>query len=213
VRGIYTSSDDETLIGMHWDYLNELEGNMNLCGGFWVLARSSEDTPELDKAVDAQFRNSGVEMRTMPMKQWMLDMLAIVDNVALILAGISAAVSFAVLLILANTLAMSIRERVGELAVMRALGFRGSQVLAMVTAESLAVAFLGAALGFGCSYGVFCLIAGFRLGGPIPIYIQLDIAAVCFALGVALAISLASTLMSAYAASRVVISQALRYIG
>ncbi len=213
LRGIYTSDEDESLLAFHWDYLNDVLGRPNKPGGFWVRARSAEDVPRLMRDIDAEFRNSELETRTQPMSQWMLDMVGMVGNVQAILLGISAAVLFAVLLILTNSMGMSIRERTAELAVMRALGFRLSQVLGLLTAESLAVTTAGTALGCACAWSLLELTAGYRIGGAMPIYIRLDAVTVGLAFVLSVMLSLASTLAPGYFAARTSIAQALRFVG
>ena len=213
LRGIYSSGEDETLLAFHWDYLNDAQGHPNKPGGFWVRAQSAEDVPRLMQEIDAQFRNAEMETRTQPMKQWMLDLLNMLGNVKLILVSISAAVVFAVLLIVANTMSMSIRERTAELAVLRALGFQTRQVLGLLAAESLGIALLGAIAGCLMAWTALTLTAGYQVGGAMPVYIQVDAATVGVALGVAIGISLGSTFISAYRASRVNIAQALRFVG
>jgi putative ABC transport system permease protein len=213
LRGIYTSAEDESLMAFHWDYLNDAQGRLDRPGAFWVMARSAEDIPRLMQAIDREFRNSDVETRTQPMKQFVLDMLAMLGNVKLILLSISAAVVFAVLLIVANTMGMSIRERTAELAVLRALGFGTQQVLGLLAAESLAISLTGAALGCLLAWTLLKLTAGYQVGGAMPIYIQMDAATLGAALGVAIGISLVSTVLPAYRASRVSIAEALRYLG
>jgi putative ABC transport system permease protein len=213
LRGIYSSSEDETLLAMHWDYLNDAQGDPNKPGAFWVFPRSPEDVPRLTQEIDAQFHNTPMETRTQPMKQFVLDLLAMLGNVKLILLSISAAVVFAILLIVANTMSMSIRERTVELAVLRALGFRTRQVFGLLTAESLAISVTGATLGCLLAALLLALTAGYQVGSAMPVYVQLDAVTVVVALGTAIGIGLLSTLVPAYRASRVSIAQALRFVG
>lgn len=213
LRGIYTSSEDETMLSFHWDYLNDVQGHLNKPGAFWVLAQTPGDVPKLMRNIDAQFRNSDVETRTQPMKQFVLDFLAMLGNVKLILLSVSAAVVFAVLLIVANTMGMTIRERTTELAVLRALGFRTWQVLGLLTAESLAISLVGAVAGCLLASVLFVLTAGYQIAGAMPVYIQVDSLTVSVALAVAIGISAFSTLLPAYRASRISIAQALRFVG
>jgi putative ABC transport system permease protein len=198
VRGIYTSADDESLMGMHWEYLNQLRGSTDKPGGFWVRARTLDDVPRLMKAIDAEFRNEPTDTRTQSMAQFILDFIAMLGNVKLMLMGVSAVVVFSVLLILANTMAMSIRERTVELAVLRALGFRHLQILGMLTAESLVITFAGGLAGFAIAMAIFKWVSGYRIGGAMPTYVQADVSTALLVFGVALGISLASTLPSAY---------------
>jgi putative ABC transport system permease protein len=213
LRGIYSSEEDESLMAFHWDYLNDAQGRPNKPGAFWVMARNAQEVPRLMQTIDAEFRNSDVETRTQPMKQFVLDFLAMLGNVRLILVSVSGAVVFAILLIVANTMGMSIRERTAEFAVLRALGFRTKQVLGLLAAESLAISLVGSGLGCLMASILFAFTAGYQIGGAMPIYVQVDAATVGVALGAAIAIGLLSTAIPAYRASRLGIAQALRFVG
>ena len=213
VRAIYQADEHETMMFSHWDYLNDAQGRPNKAGAFWVLARASEDVAPLTTQIDALFRNSETETRTQPMKQLILDMLAMVGNVKLILISVSAAVVFAVLLIVVNTMGMSIRERTTELGVLRALGFRSVDLLGLLTVESLAISLIGALAGCGVAALLLALTAGYRIGGAMPIYIQVDAATLGTALAVATGIAVVSTLIPAYRAAHINIAQALRFVG
>lgn len=213
LRGIYSSAEDESLMAFHWDYLNDTLGSPNTPGAFWVLAETPEDVPRLMTEIDGMFRNTDVETRTQPMKQFVLDFLAMLGNVKLILLGVSAVVVFAVLLIVANTMGMSIRERTSELAVLRALGFRKRQVLGMLTAESLAISISGAALGCLAAGGLLALTSGYQVGGAMPIYVQVDGYTLALTLAVAVAIGVLGTIVPAWHASHLNIAEALRFVG
>jgi len=212
LRGIY-SAEDESLLAFHWDYLNEELGRPNKPGGFWVRARTGEDVPRLMQTIDNQFRNGEMETRTQPMAQWMLDMLAMIGNVKLTVLSVSAAMVFAVLLVVANTMGMSIRERTAELAILRVLGFQPKHLLALLAAESLAISVAGALVGCLSAGICFALIGGYRVGGAMPIYIQVDVVTMGVVLSVAIGIGLSSTLAPAYRASHLSIAEALRYTG
>jgi putative ABC transport system permease protein len=212
LRGIYTA-EDESLLGFHWDYLNEALGRPDKPGGFWVRAQTEGDVPRLMQAIDNQFRNGEMETRTQPMGQWVLDFLAMIGNVKLIVLSISAAMVFAVLLVVANSMGMSIRERTAELAVLRVLGFQPTQLLALLAAESLVVSVAGALVGCLLAGTAFALVGGYRIGGAMPIYIQVDGPTVGIVLSVALVIGLLSTLLPAYHALGRNLAQALRFVG
>jgi putative ABC transport system permease protein len=165
------------------------------------------------KEIDAMFRNADVETMTQTMMQFSLDFIAGLGKVKLILLGVSGAVVFAVLLIVANPMAMSIRERTLELAVLRALGFRSPQLLGLLTAESVVISLTGAGAGCLTTWLLFKLIAGYHLAGWIPIFIPISFETAGTVIGVAISISLLSTLVPALRATRVNIAQALRFVG
>jgi len=213
IRGIYESPPDESFLFFHWDYLNEVLGRANLTGQFWVLAKSVDDVPHLMKDIDEEFRNAEIETRTMTVKQVMLSFISWLGNVKLILVSVSGAVAFVVLLILANTMAMSIRERTAELAILRALGFRTGEVLGMITAESLVISLAGAAVGCLAAWVVCRLWRGYPVGGFLLLELEVGWPGTALGLGAATAIGLASTLIPAYRASRLSIAEALRHVG
>jgi putative ABC transport system permease protein len=211
--GIYDSPDQESYLVYHWDYLNDVLGSPNTTHLFWVLAGSERDMPVLMKSVDEEFRNMGTPTLTQTVKQMVLNFLSWLGNVKLILLSISAAVVFAVLLILANTMAMSIRERTVELAVLRAMGYTMRQVFVMLTGESLALAIAGAALGSLLAAALCRAVAGYAIGGGLRLELNVGWVGASQALGVAALIGLFSTLIPAYRASRLSIAEALRYVG
>jgi len=133
--------------------------------------------------------------------------------VKLILVSVSGAAVFAVLLILANTMAMSIRERITELAVLRALGFSTNTLLTMLTAESFLISLVGAAAGCLAAWAICHAVGGYALGGGLLVNLEIGAPGLLSALGIAILTSLASTLVPAYRASRLSIAEALRYTG
>lgn len=214
LRGIYSApGEDETMLAFHWEYLNDAMGQPNKPGAFWVLALTTDHAAGLMPRIDALFRNEAVETRTQTMQQFMLEFLAMLGNVKLILLSVCAAVVFAVLLIVVNSMGMSIRERTSELSVLRALGFGKWEVLRLLTSESLAITLAGALTGCLAAELLFVAIRGYRIGGMMPISVQADVFTLLLAVGVAVGIGLLSTLFPAYRACRVSIAQALRYVG
>jgi putative ABC transport system permease protein len=169
--------------------------------------------PSLMKTVDGQFRNETVQTRTQTVKQFALNFISWLGNVKLILVSITGAVVFAVLLIMANTMAMSIRERTTELAVLRALGFSTNTLLTSLTAESLVISLVGACGGCVGAWAICRAVAGYALGGGLLVNLEIGPSGALSALGAAILTSLASTLVPAYRASRMSIAEALRYVG
>jgi putative ABC transport system permease protein len=213
LRGVYDSKEEQSYLVFHWDYLNDVLGRPNVTGQFWVLANSADLMPALMKTVDAQFREETVQTRTQTVKQFTLNFISWLGNVKLILVGVSGAVVFAILLIMANTMAMSIRERTMELAVLRSLGFRTHTLLTLLTVESLVLSLGGASAGCLAAWAICRAVAGYVLGGGLLVNLEVSLPAALSALGAAALTSLASTLVPAYRASRMSIAEALRYTG
>ena len=214
LRGIYDSNQEQSYLVFNWDYLNDVLGSPNVTDLFWILANSADDMPSLMKTVDAQFREETVQTRTQTVKQVVLNLISWLGNVRLILVSISGAVVFAVLLTVANTMAMSIRERTPELAILRALGFSTHTLLTVLTAESLVISLVGASCGCVAAWLICRAVAGYALGGGLLLVnLKIGLTGGLSALGVAILIGLLSTLVPAYRASRLSIADALRYVG
>lgn len=213
LRGVYASPGDEGFLVFHWSYLNEALGRPNLATYFYILARSADDVPRVMKDIDQEFRNSSAETRTQTVKQVALSFLGWLGNIKQILLLVTGAVVFAVLLVVSNTMAMSIRERTTEIAVLRALGFRMSQVLRMLTAEAAAISLAGAALGCILASVACKWVERYRIGGAMQLNLRVDVPTVAATFVAAIVISLASTLIPAYRASRANIARALRFVG
>jgi putative ABC transport system permease protein len=211
VRAIYSSTNDETALALHWNYLNEALGRTNQASQFWVRARTAEVVPALTQAIDAKFRDAPVETRTGTLKQAMLNFLSLLGNVKLMLLAVSAGVVFAVLLVVANTMGMSIRERTVEIATLRALGFRAGQVMQVLVGEAVLLSLASAALGLGASWALARVASGLAIGGLMPAHLTLGGATLGMMVLVALAIGLLSSLLPAYRAAKLNIARALRF--
>ncbi|HLI34019.1 MAG TPA: ABC transporter permease [Terriglobia bacterium] len=150
IRAVYTDPSDssqEQALYFHWDYFNELLSEANTVGTFTVKVDNAQDVPKVMDAIDAMFRNTAAETKTETEQAFALSFVSMLGNVRLLLTAISAAVVFTILLVAGNTMAMSIRERTGEVAVLKTLGFRRNMILTLLLGESLAIALLGGILG------------------------------------------------------------------
>ena len=149
IRAVYTAprEADETAFYFHWDYFDEALGRRGRAGTFSVKAETAEDVPRLMDAIDGMFRNSDAETKTETEQAFNLSFVSMLGNVKILLNAISAAVVFTILLVAGNTMAMSIRERTGEVAVLKTLGYRRNTILFLLVGESAAIALLGGAFG------------------------------------------------------------------
>ncbi len=149
IRAVYTTPDqtEEDSFYFHYDYFDEALGRPGQVGSFTIKADSAESVPRIIDAVDTMFRNSAAETKTETEQAFTLGFVSMLGNVKLLLMAISAAVVFTILLVAGNTMAMSIRERTGEVAVLKTLGFRRNTVLTLLVGESLVIALLGGLLG------------------------------------------------------------------
>ena len=216
IRAVFTCPSDESqerVFFFHYDYFNEMGGRRNIVGTFSVKAATPQDVPRLMDTIDRTFRSTDAETKTETEQAFNLSFVSMLGNVKFLLNAISAAVVFTILLVAGNTMAMSIRERTTELAVLRALGFRTAQLLRLLTVESLAISLSGTAAGCLAGWGICLLVRNYRIGGWVQATIRLDAVTLGLALAAAVSIALLSTLLPAYRATRTGIADVLRYAG
>ncbi len=210
--GIYEGTrpqDDASQFWFRWDYLSEkvepyLKGYV---GWYVVRVAPGHDAVQVVKAIDAAFANSPFETRTQSEAAFMASFVEQMGNIGFLMTVIGAVVFFTLLLVTGNTMAMSVRERTGELAVLKTVGFRDGAVLALVLAESCLVALVGGVLGILLAK-VFTL-SGDPTSGLFPVFYVPGWAT---ALGVVLTVSvgLLAGLLPALAARRLPVVDALR---
>ena len=153
--GIYDGKDDAwkkqaTQVFINHDYFDEA----NLFGkgrtNFFILKLAPDGNPEaISKTVDAMFENSPDETKTQTEKDFNLGFVKQLGDIGLMVRWILFAVFFTLLLVVGNTMAQSVRERVPELAVLKTLGYSDGSVLGFVLAESVALCLIGGLIGLG----------------------------------------------------------------
>jgi len=156
---------DESNIFFHNEYLNQSNwfGANKYTGLYYLKVASGDDVPRVAAAIDKMFENSDAPTKTLTEKQFQLQFMEMMGNVKFLINGISLIILFAVTLIVANTVAMSARERVTEIAVMRTLGFSRGHILGFILSESVLMSLLGGILGVFLANFVF--IPALKAGG------------------------------------------------
>jgi len=210
IRGVYTGSDEKTLY-FHHEYINELvpDWAKDRVSTFSILANSAEDVPRVAQAIDSIFANTDAPTKTESEREFALSFQTMMGGVKQFLYAIMAAITFSLLLVMGNTMAMSVRERTREVGTLKAIGFQRGTITALFLGEALTVALIGAAIGIGAAVLIFSSI---DLGVYIPFFIafvptkQTLIAA--FVLSIL--VGLISVLYSAYRVSGLTIAEALR---
>ena len=201
----------EEQLFFRWDYFDELMGGRKLVGTWWMRARTADDVPKLKELIDGHTRNSSDPTETVTEKEFALQFMQMMGNVKAIVTGVSAVILFIMVMMTANTIAMSVRERVTEVAVMRTLGFTAGRINLLIVAESVLVTLAGAGVAIGAC---LLLFNGLKLS-PAPVYFPVFLVepvTVARALGAALACGLASAAIPAFLASRRKISDGLRLV-
>jgi putative ABC transport system permease protein len=156
---------DESNIFFHNEYLNQAQwfGANKVTGIYYLKVATTPDLPRVAATIDRTFENSDAPTKTLTEKQFQAQFLEMMGNVKGLIRWISLIILFAVTLIVANTVAMSARERVTEIAVLRVLGFRRSHILGFILSESVLMSILGGIMGI--LLAKFLLIPAIVAGG------------------------------------------------
>lgn len=156
VRGVCTGGDEKTLF-FHHDYLNELapEWAKDKAGLFAMLANSPEDVPRIAQEIDSMFVNTDAPTKTESEREFAASFETMIGGVKQFLYGIMAAITFSLLLVMGNTMAMTVRERTREVGTLKAIGFKRHTIAGLFLGESLLLAIVGAAIGIGSAVLIF----------------------------------------------------------
>jgi putative ABC transport system permease protein len=213
IEGIYDSplkGSDKTQFFFHYDRVNETFRNTpidNQVGWYVIRVADPATSDQLAKRVDALFANSSAETKTATEKAFVADFAKQVGDIGAIMIAIASMVMFFILFVAGNAMAQSIRERTSELAVLKTLGFGDGLILALVLAESCAIAILGGGLGLAVAW---VLIAqGDPTGGMLPAF-YLPVRNLLLGGGLVLVLGLGTGLLPAMQAGRLKIVTALR---
>ncbi len=122
-------------------------GRKDWIGAFLVLASAPERVPTICKDIDHLFDNSPSPTKTESERDFALSFLAFLGNLKLFLAAISGAVTFTILLVSANTVAMTVRERIRETAILRTVGFTPGEIRGLIVAEAYMLSAIGGVIG------------------------------------------------------------------
>lgn len=215
IRGIYDSPLDTDTLYFQLKYIEEglkvKQPGRSFAGTFVVMAESAEAVPRVSKAIDELFTNSDAPTRTETESAFGLSFLSFLGNIKLILLSICGAVTFTILLVAANTMAMSVRERVREVGILKTLGFTRNNVLGLILGESVCISLIGAAIGLTIAAG---LCAAVRHAPGVPPQVKslgLHPPVLFTLFGVSLFIGVVSSLIPALSAAKTSILDALRF--
>ena len=210
IRGVCTGGDEKTLF-FHSDYINELvpEWAKDQASLFSILANTPEDVPRISQAVDSMFVNSDAPTKTETEKEFALSFQSMMGGVKQFMYYIMAAITFSVLLVMGNTMAMTVRERTKEVGTLKAIGFQRRTIAGLFLAEALVLAFIGGVIGVG---GAELLYRSFPFGTYIPFFQKFIPTGTTLlaAFLLAVMVGLLSVAYSAYRVSGLTIAEALR---
>lgn len=215
LAGIFDDPEKTETLYFNNEYLRQsLTGaRKDQIGAVLIQCDSTEAVPRVSAAIDKMFENSTAQTRTQSEQAFALSFVSMIGNIKMFLLAICAAVTFTLLLVSGNTMAMTVRERIREVGILKTLGFPNGAILGMVLCEAAFISFLGGVLGLVLASGIAW---GIRQG---PAYIQAmktlrvtpEVAAVCLVFAVF--VGVASSLIPAAGAARTAILDALRNTG
>jgi putative ABC transport system permease protein len=212
IRGIFDVNGPSQLMYFNKEYIDQSvsERRRGLANMFYVRIDDPGHSAAVSKQIDEEFRNSPAQTKTEDEHAFAVGFLSLLGDVKLFLMAISAAVMFTILLVSANTMAMSVRERVREVGVLKTLGFSPGSILNLILGEACAISLIGGVIGYLISTLLIQAVRKSPFGGFLPGLSLMDpmVAAACIV--TAGAIGMLSSLVPALGASRLSIVAALR---
>ncbi len=219
LRGIYRGRNetiDETQFFFHWDYLNESlkktapprAGQI----GFYMIGITRPDrATEVALAIDRTFKNSYAETLTETEKAFQLSFISMSETIIMAIELVSFVVIIIIIAVVANTMSMTYRERIGEYAIFKTLGYRGWRIAGMILGESMVITLIGCFIGIILTFPV-ARVAGRMLSNYFPVFnvaeeaIYMDILA-------SVMVGLLAAIVPTWQAVRIRIADGLRRIG
>jgi putative ABC transport system permease protein len=212
LRGIYTIDPPNSNLYFHTKYLEEsVSWFKDTAGFYFTRVDTPENMPKAARAIDDMFHSTPVPTKSESEQAFRLNFIATLGNVKAFILSICGAVVFTMLLVCANTMAMSIRERTREVAVLRTLGFTRERIFQLLLSEALAIALIGGLLGVAFATLIIGLLS--RPGIGMPVSMHMTSATALVVMLVAALVGLTSAVIPSYRASRLHIVDALRHIG
>ena len=214
IRGIYHGSrqaDDTTQFWFHYKLLEERQNQYwhGLVGWYTVRIDNPDNAVRIARAIDESFANSPWETKTDSEKAFAASFVKQTGNIEFLMLSIGGVVFFTLLLVTGNTMAIAVRDRVRELAVLKAVGYSDTFVLALVLAEALLLALVGGGVGIGLAK--LLTLGGDPTHGMLPFF-YLAPSAAGVGIILALAIGILGGILPAVSAMRLRVVDALRRV-
>lgn len=212
IRAAYTPTNpsfgNENMY-FHYEYLYERTQGRITPGWFVLQLDQPDRAAEIATTIDAMFKNSTAPTKTETEKAFQAGFVTMWGNIGFLVRAIGTAVFFAILFVAANTMMMAVRERIGEIAILKTLGFQNTLLSGMVVAEAVAISLLGGAVGL--------LLARLAFTGTTPLntfFPGFGVTGGTIALGLALAagLGLISGAIPAWQSARLSVVGAMRRI-
>jgi len=219
LRGIYSGAEkstDEGQFFFHWEYLNEtlrktVPRRADVVGILIIGLKSPQTAAETSLAVDAIFRNSLAETLTETEKAFQLSFVSMTEAIVVAIRLVSFVVIIIIMAVVANTMAMTARERIGEYAIFKTMGFRGYHIAGMVFGESLFITMTGGTLGILLTFPVAQKF-GELMDQFFPVF-QVETSTIYLDIIFSLLVGVVAAIFPTWRAVRIKIADGLRRIG
>ena len=219
VRAIYQGrykDTDESQLFFHWGYLNEIQkkvlpGWADKVGYYMIAVTRPELSGDVAVAVDQIFKNSLAETLTETEKAFQQGFVAMSGAIVTAIQIVSFVVIFIIMAVVANTMAMTTRERIGEYAILKTLGFGGGHITALIFGESLVITIIGCLLGVILTFPA-AKVFSHEVGAYFPVF-NIERETLYLNLVVALAIGFVAAIIPTRRAIKIRIADGLRRIG
>ncbi len=217
--GIYRGAQkntDETAFFFRYDFLNEAlkkssSDLANKAGWYMVKVKDPDKAPEIAQEIDALFKNSLAETMTETEKAFQMGFISMTEAIIGAVRVISIVVIGIILIVLANTMAMTARERSGEFAVLKTLGFGPLYIFCLICGESIALALTGGILGAVLTFPGGAMFQA-QMKSFLPVF-EVSNMTVALILSVSLGVGLVAALPPAIRISRLPIAEGFRHLG
>src|SRR5208282_2323835 len=214
IRGIYRRDPPQNALYFNAKYLEEAVPWFKGQAGFYAIqVAAPNDVARVSGIVDDMFHNSPEQTKSESEKAFQLSFVATLGNVKAFILGICGAVVFAILLVSANTMAMSVRGRTREVAVLKTLGFTRQRLLSLLVSEAVGLSVAGGALGIVVAIPVIQGLTRRFVALGVPLDMKITLPTVVLSLLVAATVGFVSGYLPAYKASHMNIVEGLRHIG
>ena len=218
LRAIYDGAEarvDETQFFFHWDYLNEtvkkrFPRRADFVGFYVVEIREPSQAAEISERIDATFKNSLAETLTETEKAFQLGFVAMTEAILVAIQTVSFVIILIIMAVMANTMAMTARERYSEYATMKAIGFSNGFVALLIFAESVGIALAGGALGIALTFPVSEAF-GNAMGTLFPVFFISD-ETILLQVCASIIVGVVAALIPAWRAAKVRIVDGLRAV-
>jgi putative ABC transport system permease protein len=219
LRGIYRGKDktiDETQFFFHWDYLNETMKKMAPRRadqvGFYMIGVTRPDiAADVAVSIDGMFKNSLAETLTETEKAFQLSFVSMTEAIVTVIEIVSLIIIFIIMAVVANTMVMTTRERIGEYAVMKTLGFGGWHIAVLIFGESLLIAILGCLFGIASTFPMAHAF-GESMGTFFPVF-NVETKTIVLDFVAALSVGLVAAVIPVKRAIGIRVADGLRRIG